>query len=344
MAMFSPQIGLKTLEGFCRRLGTSLEAGLDVRTVCRREAERAQGPLQARLFDISDAVNNGYSLADAIEPTGDYFPPIFREMVKVGEQTGHLDTIFRELANHYEARLKTRRMFLATIAWPMLELVLSLGVIGLAIWLPGVLGIHDLLGFGLTGNRGLAIYIAILVAAGVPIFLLVWAMMRGLTWTQPIQRLALSLPGIGRPLQTLALSRLAWSMSLTMGAGMDLRKALKLSLESTQNARYTDQVASIDNHIMAGGTLYDAFSQTGGYPHEFLDTLAVGEESGKVVESMGRLATQYQERARIAMAAIAVLAGVGVLILVAGFIIFMIFKIFMTSYLGPINEALKLRA
>ena len=49
----------------------------------------------------------------------------------------------------------------------------------------------------------------------------------------------------------------------------------------------------------------------GGYPADFLDTLAVGEQSGKIVESMGRLAKQYQDRARSAMAALAVVAGVG---------------------------------
>jgi type II secretory pathway component PulF len=345
MGMFTPQIGLRPLEGLCRRVGTSLEAGVDARTVWKREAERATGVFQSRLFDISDAVSNGYSLADALKPTGDYFPPIFIEMIKVGESTGHLDTIFRGLADHYETRLKMRRMFLMTIAWPMLELVLSLGVIGLAIWITGVLGLKvDILGLGLMGNSGLFIYVVILATIAGAIFLIVRAISRGMVWTKPIQRFVLALPGIGKPLQTLALARLAWSMNLTMGAGMEVRRALRLSLQSTQNARYTDQIPTIDAEIMAGNSLYETFHTAGGYPVEFLDTLAVGEQSGKVVESMGRLAIQYQDRARIAMAAIAVIAGVGVLMLVAGFIIIMIFKIFMTSYLGPINEALKMRA
>ena len=82
----------------------------------------------------------------------------------------------------------------------------------------------------------------------------------------------------------------------------------------------------------------------GGYPADFLDTLAVGEQSGKMVESMGTLARQYQDRARMAMTALAVVAGVAVMLLIAGLIIAMIFRIFITSYLGPINEALKMKA
>ena len=46
MGMFTPQIGVKPLEGLCRRVGTALEAGIDARTVWAREAERARGAMQ----------------------------------------------------------------------------------------------------------------------------------------------------------------------------------------------------------------------------------------------------------------------------------------------------------
>ena len=142
-------------------------------------------------------------------------------------------------------------------------------------------------------------------------------------------------------MQTIALERLAWSMSLTMNTGMDVRRALALSLGATQNARYLDQIPTIDAQIVAGSSIHEAFCTAGGYPPEFLDTLAVGEQSGKVGESMEKLARQYQEQARMALIALAVIAGVGVFVIVAAFIIVLIFRIFFTMYLGPINDALK---
>ena len=143
------------------------------------------------------------------------------------------------------------------------------------------------------------------------------------------------------PLRTLALSRLAWTMHMTMNTSMDVRRSLALSLRSTQNARYIDQIPAIDTEIVGGSSIHEAFRVAGGYPADFLDTLAVGEQSGKMVESMGILAKQYQDRARMAMTALAVVAGVGVMMLIAGLIIAMIFRIYITSYLGPINDALK---
>lgn len=342
MSMFSPQIGTNQLAGLCRRMGTALEAGIDARTAWGREADRATGYLKSHLLDISDAVNRGRSLSDSLAATGEYFPSIFREMVGVGEKTGHLDDVFLQLAEHYQSQVTMRRSFLVVIAWPMLELVLSIGVIGLAIWLPSAMGLKiDLLGFGLTGSRGLGIYVFFLAVVAVSIWLAVRAGRRGVIWIQPVQRLALKLPGVGKPLQTLALSRLAWTLHLTMNTSMDVRQSLALSLRSTQNARYIDKIPTIDAAIMRGNTIYESFRMAGGFSNDFLDTLAVGEQSGRIVESMGVLAKQYQARARMAMTALAVAAGIAVTALIAALIIFMIIRIYCTAYLGPINEALK---
>ena len=53
---------------------------------------------------------------------------------------------------------------------------------------------------------------------------IMYAFNRGAMWVRPIQYVVMNLPGIGGPLRTLALSRLAWSLHLTMNAGMNLRR------------------------------------------------------------------------------------------------------------------------
>ncbi len=338
----SPRIGLKPLVGLCRRLSTATGAGIDARTVWAREADRAVGPLHRRLLAVSVAINRGESLADALVPTGDFFPPLFRELIEVGEQSGSLDVILAQLAEHYQSQLTMRRSFLAAISWPLIELGLTLGVIGFFIWLMGALNLKtDVFGFGLVGDSGLAKYVTFLAAVAAVIWLILRAINRGLVWTQPVQRLVLRIPAVGRPLQTMALSRLAWSMHLTMNTGMDVRRAMKLSLRSTRNARYLDQIPAIDAEIASGNSIHEAFCRAGGYPVDFLDTLAVGEQSGQVVESMGRLARQYQEQARTAFFTLAMIAACLVWAAIGAMIIFMIFRVFMSMYLGPINDALR---
>lgn len=340
--LFSPRIGLKPLANLCQRLAISLDAGVDIRKLLANEAARASGQLRRHLSAVGQGVNAGESLARALESTGDYFPPIFREMTAVGEETGHLEQVFAQLADYYDVRLEMRRSFLNAIMWPMIELGFSLLIIGFIIWVAGILpGKPDYLGLGLVGDEGLRMYVVILAGAAFFVWLFIQYMQRGAMWTRPIQRIALQLPLVGRPLQTLALSRLAWSLHLTMNTGMNVRRALKLSIQSTQNARYVDQISAIDEEIMAGATIREAFHRVGGYPIEFLDTLAAGELSGKTVESMGRLAKQYAEQSKIVMKTLATIAGFFVWAAVAAVIIVVIFRMYMVIYIGPTTEAVR---
>jgi len=338
--VFSPRIRLRELAQLCRRLGTSLSAGIDLRTVWQREAAGSyRGALRRRFATIRDAVAEGRSMADGVDDCGDFFPELFRQLVRVGDETGSGAEVLAQLAEHYDAQLKRRRIFLVAITWPVIQLVAALFVVGFVIWVMGIIGEGktDILGFGLIGNRGLSIYVAFLSGIGIVFVLLVRAFQRGIIWIRPVQRLAMRVPTIGPALETLALSRLTWVMHLTMNTGMDVRRALRLTLSSTNQARYLDQIPAIDRWIEQGGSIYEAFVQAGGYPAEFLDAVHVGEESGKLSESMGLLSRQYEDRARLALAALMTVAGFLIWVFIALLIIFFIFSIF-SSYLNILTS------
>jgi type IV pilus assembly protein PilC len=166
-------------------------------------------------------------------------------------------------------------------------------------------------------------------------------MRRGMLWTRYLQRALLRLPGIGPCMEKLALSRLAWALQLTMNVEMDMRRVVALALRATGNdyyIRHTDRVVAA---VAKGKPLAQALGLTGAFPANFIDALAVGEESGQIVESMGRLADTYEQEAETATKTLATLAGAGVFVLVAAVITWLIFKIFLGAYLAPLNDALK---
>ncbi len=345
--LFSRRIQTKQLAGLCRRLAISLGAGVDVRTVWAREAERMAGRVGAAgVRTVSESLRRGdSSLAAALAETGDYFPPLMRDLVYVGERTGHLAEVLTQLAEHYEGQIELRRTFLGVITGPMIQLGLTILIVGFLIWFMGYLSSTrgadaDILKIGLRGNDGLAIYAGCVTGCGLFLGLLVWAVSRGLVWTRPIQRAVLRMPGVGKPLRTLALARMTWTLHLTFKTGMEVRHALCLSLRSARNARYTDQIEPVDAEIAAGNSIHEAFVGTGAFPDEFLDALSVAEHSGRVTESMGLLSNQYKEEARAALATLTKLAGVAVWLIIAAIILALIFRLFM-FYLGMITDALE---
>ncbi len=345
--LFSPRISTRELAQLCRRLSISVDAGIDARTMWGKEVQRATGQLRSRLEIISQAVNQGESLRNALRGTGEFFPVLFREMVDVGEQTGKLEAIFAQLADQCQEKLKLRRLFLGVITWPLIELIASIGAIGFLIWITGVMrgpnpgpDSIDLLGFGLYGNRGLAIYLAFVSAVAAVVWLTILAISRGLAWTRPIQHAIMRIPALGKALETLALARLAWSLSATLQSGMEIRRALKLSLASTNNARYTDKIETIDREIEQGNSIFEAFTQAACFPADFLDAIAVGEQSGKLDDAMTTLSRQYHEQAQFAIKTINTVAAFLVWMIIAGIIISMIFRLAF-SYFGLINNLSK---
>lgn len=342
----SPRLSNKALAELCHRLAVETEAGIDIRRTWQREADSARGRIRPYFAGVRDALGRGESLALALAGTGTIFPPMFLELVHVGEETGTLGRVMRRLERHYRRHVQAQRVFLAAIAWPMIELALAILVIGVLIWVLGEIARRqggepvDMLGFGLTGTRGLLIYTNIIMAIALLIGGLVFAMRRGVLWTRALQRALIRLPGVGPCLEKLALARLAWALHLTLNVAIDLRRIVPLALRATQNDRYirhTDQVVAA---VTAGQPLAEALGRTGAFPPGFLDALAVGEESGQIVEATGRLANQYEQEAETAVHVLAVLAGVAVFVFVAAVLIWLIFRLY-GSYLGTINDLLK---
>ncbi len=294
------------------------------------------------LRTVSEAIDAGADMREALADTDEYFPELFQELAHVGHQTGHLDEALAQLAGHYEFQLKIRRGFLMSMAWPLIELSASILIIAGLIYMLGAIGARtghpiDILGFGLVGTPGLVKYFGFLTLVGAGGFAVWWGIRRGLAWTKPVQRFMIRLPGIGTALDSLALGRLSWALHLTLNSGMDVRRAVALALRTTRNARYTDQMTFIDSWIQQGGSLYDAFTQAGVFPRSFLDVLHVGESTGMIVESMKKLADQYREKSEGAMKILAVVGffvcfGVIALILIA-----VILKLAM-FYIGVLND------
>jgi type IV pilus assembly protein PilC len=343
--LFAPHPSTKSLAEFLRRMSTSLEAGIDIRKVLSNEARRSSDAMRSRVQDMSDMINGGSSFSAALDATGEYFPELTRELVAVGEQTGHLPEVLKQLSEHYDEQMALRRMFMSTIAWPMVQLVMSLCVVGFLIWISAVIGrmnggnTIDFIGLGLTGESGLLIYVIFLGVVGFGIFWIYQAIITGKIWVAPIQRAIMKIPGLGGAFRTLAIARFAWVLHITTSVALDVKRALHLAVRSTHNVEFTDHDKRMQASIQRGEPIHEAMTETGAFPIELIHSVQVGEESGRLAETLELVAKQQFDAARRALAVLTRFAGWGVWAMVACLIIVLIFRM-ASIYIGNLNEAL----
>jgi type IV pilus assembly protein PilC len=333
-------IGLKQLAGMCRQIGVALRAGLDIRKVWQHETQRGSQGHQHRAQQVLDQINDGDALAEAMRSVSPYFPALTCDLVEVGETAGRLEEVFQKLADHYDHMFKLRRQFFGDIAWPMIQLGLSLLVIGGMICLLSVLvpdqG-YKVLIFS-CDTKGLLLYIATVGSAVGCLAALVLSVMRGWLGALPMAFLS-QLPIVGGCINTMALSRFSWSLSMALNAGVDARKSMKLALRSTRNRHFMSQGKLIDQTIMEGQSFHEALQITGIFPRDFLDAFETAEISGTQSESLDQLAVYYQEKAETAAKMLTRVASVLIWIMTAGIIIMLIFQLFNDFILKTYNEA-----
>jgi len=329
------RIGLKPLAELCRRTATSHATGIDARKTWAREANTGNSRKKSEFQKVSDAVNKGSSLTEALRLTDDYLPTLMIDMVDVGEQSGRVDESLNRLGAYYEQLRSLRSAFMVGIAWPAIQLLVAVLAIGFVIWIMGVINPGepgpgdldtDILGFGLKGNSGLVIYFSFVGAIGVAGFFFIRSLISG-RLSKVVMVPLMQLPGLGPALRALAVSRMAWALGMSFEAGMSADKCVDVALRSTQNTFFTRHTSEIQTKVKRGDSLYQSLLETGSFPEDFLDAVMVGEETGRFGESMETISRAYQEKGRAAMKTLALIAGIAVWAMVGVFIIFMIFKI-----------------
>src|SRR5512138_427328 len=137
------RIRVGTLVPFCQRVGNAIRAGIEARRLWETEARYGSATHRYYVDVVRQHVVRGDTVADGMRAADGYFPPLVCELVEVGERTGKLDQVFLKLADHYQHQQSLTRTFLFGIAWPSLQLVMGIFVVGLLIAVLGALGAQD---------------------------------------------------------------------------------------------------------------------------------------------------------------------------------------------------------
>lgn len=332
---------LSVLASLCRRAGLSARAGVDIGRTFETERSRGSNAHRERMRTVCERIQAGDSIAEAIDACGDYFPPLTRQLVRVGEETGHLDAALLRLADQYEHRIRMRREFWNSTSRPLFQLVVAFAVISLLIVIMGLIpGSPDLLGFGLRGVSGVLVFWFVIAAIGGILGGAAYALWRGWWGTAPIV-IATRIPILGAALETSALARFTWTFGIAVETGMDARDAMKLGLRATNHPIFTGQEPACLDRLRRGEEFHEALAATRVFPRDVVDMVQTGELAGTLAETLLHLSRDYEERARQAARQLAQCAAGLVWLLVAVFLIAMIFRI-ASVYFGALNEAVRM--
>lgn len=341
MLFSSSKCPLPALVAWCRVLKHSLGAGLDPLRIFRQQAKSGPRPLRGVAADLVARIEQGDSLEDALGPHRDKFPPLFVELVAVGEKAGRLEDTFRELEGYYETTLRVQRDFRSQMAYPAIQFVAATFIIAGLILVLSLIGSGmDPLGVGLTGAAGAVTFLVLAYAPVFAALALLKLSADSVGLRAKLEGFCLWVPVWGPALLDFALHRFCIALRMTTEAALRADKVLHYCFRATANSAFWRGEARAVAVAKKGGELHEALAASGApFTPDFVETVLVAEEAGEVSEVMEKQAEMYREEGARKLKNAAQMTGWAVYAFVAVLIIIAIFRIATIAYLNPINEA-----
>jgi len=128
----SGRVKQSVLAIFTRQLATLIEAGMPLLRGLRILREQEESPALQKILDqISEQIEGGGSLSEALAAHPKQFNMLYVNMVKAGELSGALEITLRRLADFMEKAQKIKGKVKAAMFYPVSVMVVATGILTL---------------------------------------------------------------------------------------------------------------------------------------------------------------------------------------------------------------------
>jgi type IV pilus assembly protein PilC len=317
-------------------------------------------PLVEGLTDLRDSVDNprfrevisgliegiqgGQNLSGALSNYPETFSPVFRALVKAGEDTGRLPDVLRSLVENLKWEDELRAQTKKLVMYPLFVGVVVLGVtFFLMVYLvPQMVSLIKTMGQTLPLHTRLLIAVSnFLVSYWWVVILAPVVLFFGIKFaaqTNPVMRyrldaLKLRLPVIGPILRKIILSRFASVFALMYSSGITILDAIRSSEETTGNVVIQEALHNVGQEIGEGKNVTAAFQDAGMFPPLVVRMLRVGEGTGALDTALANVSYFYNREVREGIAKIQVMIEPTLTVMMG-----VLLGWVMLSVLGPIYD------
>lgn len=294
----------KMVASMTQLLGTLLQAGVTLPEALAALTDQVESQrFKGILSDIAEKVNQGSSLADAMEPYPKTFPKLYVNMIRAGEASGALETVLFRLSEFLEKQLEIRGKVNSAMFYPVVLSILG-GVIITVLMVgivPKITGMFTDMNAELPWNTKLLIWMsdtisgywwAIILAGWGAIWLFRrWRRTEAGRWTG--DTILLKIPVLGELVRKIAIARFARTLATLLSSGVQLLQALDIVRTLLGNVVLEKVITDARDSIREGENIAPALKRSGHFPPLVTHMVAVGERSGQLEQMLGDVATAY---------------------------------------------------
>ncbi len=254
-------------------------------------------------------VDEGKPLAVALDSQKVYsLPEFFLQSIKVAGQSGKMVEVLTNMSHFFASQSKVRQQVLNAMIYPLFILIVALGMtVFLLIYVvPKITGIFEDTHQELPGITKFVLgsshflgqhYVGIMIGLLVIIIAAKLAYNKIRPFHYAVDAAILRMPIAGKLTQNHELGRFSYILSLMLDSGVPYTQAVTLASSTFGNMAIRDLFEKVTTKVTEGNKLSNALYSVKGVKlkSNFMQSLALGEESSNVSSILGNLSTLYNE-------------------------------------------------
>jgi general secretion pathway protein F/type IV pilus assembly protein PilC len=254
-------------------------------------------------------IDEGKSLYHALNAQKVFkLPDFYLQSLKVAGESGQMVEVLTNMANFFSAQNKIKKQVKGAMIYPSVIFVVAILIISflLVSVVPEITSIFEdtdqalppITQFVVNSSDFLiAHYKAILIAIILIIILFKLSYAKITAFRKFVDAWLLRVPLIGELIQNHELGRFSYILSLMLSSGVAYAQAVNLAKATFANYGLKDLFDKAATKVVEGNKLSNSLMLTKGVKlkRNFMQTLALGEESSEVSEVLGNTSVLYAE-------------------------------------------------
>jgi type IV pilus assembly protein PilC len=338
----------KDITLFTRQLSILQDAGLPIMRSLKVLAEMQKpGPLKNALLDVTDEIEGGSTLSEAMSKSPKAFDRLYCNMIRAGETAGALEVILRRLSEFMERAQSLKRKVKGAMVYPVVVVSVAVGIltfimlkIDISNWVAAYWWTIPAIPF--------AFRLFLKLLCKIPYFRMGWDLF------------SLKVVVFGQLVEKNIMSRSARTLGTLLASGVPILEALNITKETSGNMMFEKLFAKVSESIRDGEAIAKPLKEYSVPPLNFgawffwtllvpgagalmylmkyrqpvvddlvINMVDVGEESGELDTMLYKVADVYDEEVAVLTESLTSLMEPLLIVFLGGAVGFIVIALFM---------------
>lgn len=343
------RIRTQDLSFLCNQFSIMLSSGIELTKVISiiKESNKDSKRIKEILEEVLKDISSGMSLSSSLERFNKDFPNHFISMIKVGEASGRLDIIFKDLSKYYEKQKVNKQKLISALSYPLVLIGLGLLVVIFLFIkiIPIFTKIFDSFNsevpsitrfvLNLSSHFKSYYYIYLFVIVLLLALFLIFKNKKKVRYF--LDYIKLKLPLIKELYKSVYTIHFIQGMDILIKSGMDISSSVNLTSDLLNNEYLKKKLQNASDDIKIGISITSSISNINYFSDLFIEMLDIGEQSGDMNSILITLYDYYNLDYDYRLKKLIGTIEPILIIMIGGMIAFMLLSIFLPM-LGIMNS------